>query len=90
MSAELEAIDGLTRVHAASIAAFALQLVEIESKINVLLNLEKDRLVLERGDSDEVAEFLKTLIQIHRKAVLEDVQTRFRLIHPDIDLALAQ
>jgi hypothetical protein len=83
---ELEAIDGLAKVVSAYYSAVAIQLVEIQAMVNVLLDLEPDRLKREGHDPVAIAQLVEASFQAHRQSVYSVVQDRLRLANPDIDL----
>ena len=87
MTAELQAILDLNKSLAASTSAISVQMIEVQALVNTLLDLERERLVKETGQTAQtIAQLVEARFQAHRKAVFDVVSARMYLANPDIDL----
>lgn len=86
MTPELEAINALALTVSAYFSSLTVQLVEVQAMVNVLIDLERDRLRREGHNAADIDQLVERSFQAHRQSVYSTVQDRLRLAHPDIDL----
>lgn len=80
------AIDELTNYVAATTSALAVQLIEVQALTNVILDIERERIIAEGRPRPDVLQYLEKSFQTHRIAAYKIVQSRLRLGHIEVDL----
>jgi hypothetical protein len=85
-----QSIDQLAKTVAAYQMAMSVQMIEVQALVNVLLDLERDRMVKDGQLRQDVARFVQEKFEANRNKILSTVKDRFLLAGIDADLGPVQ
>ena len=80
------AIDELAKQIAAMTSSLAVQLIETQAVANVILDLERERLIADGRTRQDVLQYIERSFHAHRTAAYKLVQARLQLHHIQVDL----
>jgi hypothetical protein len=85
-----EAINDLSKTVAALITSLSDQMIEVQAMVNVLVDLERTRLVKDGRSREAIAQFVQASFEVNRNSASKAAYERFVRAGLDVDLGPLQ